>query len=444
MSAKSLLIKLANAKKNEAANSTTGLNTAIYNPDGTPYNPGGTSTTNAKDEIDQIYSDLLGREAGEAGTTYWTNEWETVKADALDSGKSMAEAEAAATNSVFMNVSRSSEAFDYVQGESTLATTPYDASAAGIPDWFEFQDYNLHLTEAKPEDWATDLQTSNIENYMDELNYQYGQQQGNTVGQEGAEWWGYQQTQAIQSYLTQGWSFEDAQAKAQADINRDIGLNTSAQNYQKYGTVGYGNPLQIATGVDADGELTFEESYLNLDPATNLNPTGNKVATQYQIDEEGEFVLDDDGNKIAVTNEDGTTVTATPYSWQYVPDATAPGGYRITAVPFDNSVGDSTVGHDYHMANYQLDGPVLPGGGGANPFIIPTGVQNVDVSQFTLAADDPNKLNYAQWAETPVGQLSIAQGDYTAKNKWFVTGPDGKLYNTAAPIDHTTTDSNLG
>ena len=398
--------------------------------------------------VNSVFNKLLGRDAGTEGQAYWSGEWEKAKAAAIAGGKSAADAEASATASISKNVGRSSEAFDYIQGESDLATTPYDSSAMGIPDWFKFQDENVNLG-VRPEDWATDLQTSNLENYLDHQNYSYGMLQGNTVGQEGSEWWGYQTTQDIQSHLAQGKSFEEAYQAATDQVTSDISANTGHQNYKKFGTIGYGNPLEIKTGIDDDGDVITEKKYLNLHTkaitdGNILNPTGTKTATQYELDDEGNIKLDDDGNQVVATDDDGNQITGTPYSWQYVPDSTAPGGYRITAVPFNTGTQASTTGHDFHMANYQKDGPVLPGGGGANPFTIPSGVQNVDATQFTLGVNDPNKLNLAQWAETPAGQLSIAQGDYTAKNKWFQTGGDGTLYSTAPAIDHSTTDSNLG
>ena len=376
--------------------------------------------------IQDIGQSLLNRDFGADGLAYWSAEYDKAQADAIAAGKTPEQAAAIANTAVRRNVARSSEA----------------KGVAGVPDWFQHQDHDVALG-VRTEDWSNKLQTSNLENYLDHQNYSYGMLQGNTVGQEGSEWWGYQTTQDIQSHLAQGKSFEEAYKAATDQVTSDISANTGHQNYKKFGTIGYGNPLEIKVGVDADGDLITEERYLNLHEkaiadGNILNPTGTKTATQYELDDEGNIKLDDDGNPVSTGN------TATPYSWQYVPDSTAPGGYRITAVPFNTGSQTSTTGHDFHMANYQKDGPVLPGGGGANPFIIPTGVQNVDASQFTLGANDPNKLNLAQWAETPVGQLSIEQGDYTAKNKWFQTGGDGTLYSTAPAIDHSTTDSNLG
>jgi len=376
--------------------------------------------------IQAIGQSLLDRDFGADGLAYWSAEYDKALADAIAGGSTPEQAAQIADTAVRRNVARSSEA----QG------------VAGVPDWFQHQDHDVALG-VRPEDWASNLQTSNLQNYLDHQNYSYGMLQGNTVGQEGNEWWGYQTTQDIQSHLAQGKSWDEAYQLATDQVTSDISANTGHQNYLKFGTIGYGNPLQINMGVDDDGDVITEDKYLNLHAkaitdGNILNPTGTTTATQYQLDDDGNIELDDSGNPISTGN------TATPYSWQYVPDSTAPGGYRITAVPFNTGTQTSTAGHDFHMANYQQDGPVLPGGGGANPFTIPTGVQNVDASQFTLGANDPNQLSIATWAETPAGQLSIAQGDYTAKNKWFQAGADGNLYNTAAAIDHSTTDSNLG
>ena len=382
--------------------------------------------------IQNIGQSLLDRDFGAEGLAYWSAEYDKAQADAIAAGKTPEQAAKIADTAVRRNVARSDEA----------------KGVAGVPDWFQHQDHDVALG-VRTEDWSTKLQTSNLENYLDHQNYSYGMLQGNTVGQEGSEWWGYQTTQDIQSHLAQGKSFEDAYKLATDQVTSDISANTGHQNYKKFGTIGYGNPLEIKTGVDVDGDgdLITEKKYLNLHAkaiadGNILNPTGTKTATQYELDDEGNIKLDDDGNQVVATDDDGNQITGTPYSWQYVPDSTAPGGYRITAVPFNTGTQTSTTGHDFHMANYQKDGPVLPGGGGANPFDIPTGVQNVNATQFTSGGAD--KLDLATWAETPAGQLSIAQGDYTAKNKWFQTGGDGTLYSTAPAIDHSTTDSNLG
>ena len=396
----------------------------------------------ASEAVDAAYSTYLNRTAGASGKEYWTKTWESDYQKAIDAGQTSAQAEAAATASINKHIGGSTEGKTYAKTGITKTaiegTTGY-GNIDETPDWYETNftadDPNEYATGTRDEDWSTKLSTSNLENYLDTLNYQYGQFQGNTVGQEGSEWWGYQKTQAIDHYMSNAggnYSFATASQLADHDIAQDITQGSSHQNYKKFGRVGYGNPLEIITSTDPSGDILTEERYLNLHHLTNLNPTGTKQATQYQIDEDGEFVLDDDGNKIGVTNEDGTTATATPYSWQYVPDSTAPGGYRITPVAFDTGAGDSTVGHDYHMANYQLDH------GGKNPFTIPSGVQNVNANQF-----GPNGLTLAQWAQTPAGKADIAAGNFGHKNQGF-TVVNGQLTHTPNTFDHTKYDSNLG
>ena len=372
--------------------------------------------------IQNIGQSLLDRDFGADGLAYWSAEYDKAQADAIAAGSTPEQAAKIADTAVRRNVARSSEA----------------KGVAGVPDWFQHQDTDVALG-VRSEDWASKVKTSNLENYLDHQNYSYGMLQGNTVGQEGSEWWGYQTTQDIQSHLAQGKSFEDAYKLATDQVTSDISANTGHQNYKKFGTIGYGNPLEINMGVDGDGDLITEERYLNLHSKAIADGMGlgggSKTATQYELDDDGNFKLDDDGNKIA------TGATGNPYQWNYVPDDSAPGGYRIEAVGFDTGAGLSTVGHDYHMANYQKDG-AFRGGGGANPFTIPTGVQNVDATQFTSGGAD--KLDLATWAETPAGKLAIEAGNFDIKNKWFGTGADGNLQFVPDGIDHSTTDSNLG
>ena len=376
--------------------------------------------------IQNIGQSLLDRDFGADGLAYWSAEYDKAQADAIAAGKTPEQAAKIADTAVRRNVARSSEA----------------KGVAGVPDWFQHQDHDVALG-VRPEDWSTKLQTSNLENYLDHQNYSYGMLQGNTVGQEGSEWWGYQTTQDIQSHLAQGKSFEEAYKAATDQVTSDISANTGHQNYKKFGTIGYGNPLEISMGVDGDGDLITEERYLNLHPKAITDGTGlgggSKIATQYELDDDGNIKLDDDGNQIVATDDDGNPITATPYQWNYVPDDSAPGGYRIEPIAFDQT--GTTTGHDFHMANYQKDG-AFQGGGGANPFTIPTGVQNVDATQFTSGG--ANKLDLATWAETPAGKLAIEAGNFDIKNKWFQTGADGNLIHTPSGIDHSTTDSNLG
>ena len=376
--------------------------------------------------IQDIGQSLLNRDFGADGLAYWSAEYDKAQADAIAAGKTPEQAAAIANTAVRRNVARSSEA----------------KGVAGVPDWFQHQDHDVALG-VRPEDWSTKLQTSNLENYLDHQNYSYGMLQGNIVGQEGSEWWGYQTTQDIQSHLAQGKSWDEAYKAATDQVTSDISANTGHQNYKKFGTIGYGNPLEISMGVDGDGDLITEERYLSMHPDAISEGLGlgggSKTATQYELDDDGNIKLDDDGNQIVATDDDGNPITANPYQWSYVPDDSAPGGYRIEPIAFDQT--GTTTGHDFHMANYQKDG-AFQGGGGANPFIIPTGVQNVDATQFTSGGAD--KLDLATWAETPAGKLAIEAGNFDIKNKWFQTGGDGTLYSTAPAIDHSTTDSNLG
>ena len=396
----------------------------------------------ASEAVDAAYSKYLGRTAGATGKDYWVKTWESDYQNAISQGKTAAQAEAAATAATNKHIGASTEGKVYAK--TGIAKTAIEGTAAhktidNAADWYETSftadDPNEYATGMRDEDWSAKLSSSNLENYTQGLNKMYGEYQGNTLGQEGLEWWGYQKTQAIDHYMSEAggnYSFETASKLADFDIGENIKANTGHQNYKKFGSIGYGNPLEIKTGVDSDGDMTTEEVYLNLDPATNLNPTGTKIATQYQIDDDGEFVLDDDGNKIA------TGTTATPYSWKYVADATAPGGYKITPVSFDTGAGGSIVGHNYHMDNYVSDH------GNQKTFQYPTtGLQNVNASQFTLGANDANKLSIAQWAETPGGKAAIANNQFGIKNQGF-TVIDGKLSHTPSGVDHTTTDTNLG
>ena len=396
----------------------------------------------ASEAVDAAYQKYLNRPAGATGKDYWVKTWEADYQKAIDNNMTPAQAEAAATAATNKHIGASTEGKVYAKTGITKTAIEGTAGYGTIDDtadWYTStstaDDPNEFASGMRDEDWSAKLNTTNLENYTQGLNKMYGELQGNTVGQEGLEWWGYTKTQGIEHYMSDAggnYSFDTASKLADFDIESDIKLNTGHQNYKKFGTIGYGNALNIKTGVDDHGDITYEKKYLNLDPATNLNPTGTKTATQYQIDADGEFVVDDDGNKIATGN------TATPYSWQYVPDATAPGGYKITPVSFDTGVGGSVVGHNYHMDNYISDH------GGKKTFQYPTtGLQNVDASQFTLAANDPNKLSIAQWAETPAGKADIAAGSFIHKNQGF-TVVDGKLVHTPDGIDHTTTDSNLG
>ena len=376
------------------------------------------TTTEALNRISQK---ILKRDFGSTGLDYWKPEYEKIKANAIAAGKTETEAADIADLSISRNVARSAEA----------------RQAAGVPDWFKHQTTDVALGE-RTYDWASKLQTSNLENYLGHQNYSYGKLQGNVVGQEGNEWWGYQTTQDIQSYLAQGKSWEDAYRLSTDKVTQDIMRNAGHQNYQKYGSIGYGNPLEIKTGVDADGDPIIEERYLNL--------------SQKAIDEGG--LLEKTGTKTATrTTDDGTTETVTPFSWRMVPDASAPGGYRITKVPFNTKDGStawtipsnadpddlSVVGQSFIESNYRNRK-------GQKTFEIPSDVTNVDASRFTATGD--NKLDLAQWAETPGGQAAIASGTipaYGIKNFGMGISSDGMVYDPGTyNVDHTKYDTNLG
>ena len=410
----------------------------------------------ATDAVNAAFNKYLNRNAGTTGLDYWAPEWEKNKQAAIDSGMSTAQAEAAANASLEKNLGVSEERFDYISGEDTGAVSAFDKSSLNIPDWFKFQDDNYNVG-ARPEDWAANLNTSNLENYLEEANYQYGMQQGNVVGQEGSEWFGYQTTQDIQSYLGQGMSFDDAQAKAYENVARDIGLNSGAINFDKYGSIGYGNPLEIIDSVTDTGQITTAKKYLNLseraiaDSAAAgdsiLNKTGSKLAYKYNY----KTVENEDGSTSQVIdtsspvfNESGNQVTATPLEWQMIPDANAPGGYRITKVDFNDI--SKTAGQDFIEARYVTDD------GSTKTFLYNTdpkndlfaNLENVNASDF-ITDESGNKLTLAQWAETEAGKASIEANDFRYKNKNMQdTNNDGMLDPQGNLFDHVASDSNLG
>tara|TARA_R100001443_G_scaffold21702_1_gene33943 strand:- start:442 stop:2037 length:1596 start_codon:yes stop_codon:yes gene_type:complete len=410
-------------------------------------------------QINTIFQDLLGRPAGSTGLDYWGNEWETVKQNAIAAGSSTEAAEAAATAQVRANVGRSDEAFEYISGTSDLATTAYDAAAAGVPDWFEFHDDNIAIDSSRPGDWAGDVSSTNVGNYLDDLNYLYGGMQGNVIGREGADWWGYQMTQNIQSGLASGLSYADAHANAMDTVRRDIGFNTGHQNYEKYGSIGYGNPIDVTT----DSEGNTVDTYLNLsqraiDEFGILDHTGTKTAQQYEqvprLNEDGTYVYDEDDR---IVYDDGAQINQSnaPFRWEMIEDARFPGGYRIQPVGFNPSTGQSgptgypnddsiynnpnltIAAQDFIRSNYINDRnrPTFQQGG----LDIPTGLTNVGASNFATGGG----MDYRSWAMTPAGRAAIARGDYTIPNQNMYVMPDGNL-SPYRPLDHSIADYNLG
>ena len=118
-----------------------------------------------KEAVNTLFNKYLNRNAGTTGLDYWVPEWEANKQAAIDSGMSAEAAEAAANASLEKNLGVSEERFDYISGEDTGAVSAFDKSSLNIPDWFKFQDENYNVG-ARPEDWAANLNTSNLENYL--------------------------------------------------------------------------------------------------------------------------------------------------------------------------------------------------------------------------------------------------------------------------------------
>ena len=66
---------------------------------------------------------------------------------------------------------------------------------------------------------------------------------------------------------------------------------------------------------------------------------------------------------------------------------------------------------------------------GKKTFEIPANVTNVDASQFTLPANDPNKLNLSTWVENPANAGAVEAGDYSYKNTGAgLVDIDGQLH----------------
>ena len=373
------------------------------------------------EQVQSSFQKYFHRDAGETGLNYWVPEWESNKAKAIAGGMSEADAAASATAKLEHNLGLSNERFDVISDDS------FDRTSLGIPSNFTFHDENVGLGQ-RTTDWATDVVSSNVTNYMSDLNDQYGIQQGNVVGTEGLDWWGYQMTQNIQSHLAQGDDYDTAYAKSMQTVERDIGANTGAINYDKYGSIGYGNPVDTITGYNDRGEPIFNQSYLQLSDLADRNKVGTKSATQYLMNEEGEFIIDDDGNQIATGN------TATPFQWKLVADDSAPGGYRHVPVGANTEEGTLSIdGQNFIMDNYVNND-------GESTFLYNTGLSNVGVDKFT-----DGTLEFAPWNVTPAGVQDIANNDFSIKNKNFrdLDG-DGKLDYVASNFDHTKYDSNLG
>jgi len=439
--------------------------------------------TTATDAVKAAYQKLLGRDKiGQTGQTYWENQWNSVYQNAKNNqGLSEADAVAAATANIETDIGASAEAKTFskygiaktaIEGVEGSGYDTIDETA----DWYETnftEDDPNEYGEGRDEDWASKLSTSNLENYLQQQNYQYGTLQGNTVGQEGNEWWGYQKTGAIDYYMSDAggnYSFDTASKLADAGISQDIALGSGHKNFLKYGSIGYGNTLDIKTAKEANvGSIPSDEAfgidqvYLNfnqqamdelkagqhhagtgftsgVDDAGNLVTSGAIKFNPYYIDDDGNVVT---GDAIADDYSGNLITDESASGFSYVPDSSAPGGYRIVANP-ELELAKVVAGESSATGS---DGTVVSGyinDKGKKTFQIPTNVTNVDASQFTLPANDPNKLNLSTWAENPANATAVAAGDYSYKNE------GAGLVNVNGTLVHVGTtkqggdDTNLG
>ena len=422
------------------------------------------------DKINASFQKLLGRNAGTEGQTYWGNQWQSVYDNAIASNASAAAAEAAATASIESGIGAGTEAKTFSRTGITRATTLDDAGVAGFyrggardeaADWYTAGTYtadddNEYARGTRDVDWAAKLNTTNLENYLDNQNYQYGVLQGNTVGQEGSEYWGYQKTAAIDHYMSNeggDYSFETASKLADFDITRDIKANTGHKNFERYGSIGYGNPLSIKTNLEAnvagtagDSEFGMENVYLNFNEKAM-----DELRTRFGTAEGEDLVTTG-----SITGDQGNQTSA----FTYVADASAPGGFRIGG---NTNVAKTISGE---LSGTGSEGTVVDQGylndRGLPTFAIPDTVTNVDASRFTLpdnalnadgtinygeASNTGDKLTLGQWAETEGGKAAIAAGDFSYKNLGLNKVSDGQGGETLVAGSSTVTggaDQNLG
>ena len=429
----------------------------------------------AADIVSTAYLDFLGREGGATGKAWWEGAWNDHVANAKARGMNDADAQAYATGEVRRQIGDSPEARSYSgrQNRTSLnyKTGPFSDTAYAktdrdlltgdyavggalnldgsydidwVPDWYTpgtytFEDDNEYQRGTRDVDWATKLNTTNLANFLDNQNYLYGTMQGNTVGQEGNEWWGYTTQQGIDWYMSDAggnYSFDTARKLANRTVSRDIGLHDSVKNFKRYGSIGYGNPLDIKVAQEANVDsipaddafginsvyLNFNETAMNelrqgmhgvsgtVDDAGNLVTTGNQMVDPYYID--------DDGNAVTAASDytgDGLITDTAASKFRYVQDASAPGGYRITADPAHElskviSGQSSATGDQGTVVSGYINNK------GKKTFEIPTDPINVDANRFTLPSNDPANLTLATWAENPANEAAIAAGDFSHKN----------------------------
>ena len=244
--------------------------------------------TTAAEAVKAAGKKLLGRDFGSTGAAHWEKDWNAAYAAAKEGGASDAAAATAATGNIEANIGAHSEAKTFAK--YGIAKTVYEgttneegedtfAGVDDVADWYTAGDYTSDANEfaggTRDVDWATKLNTGNLEGFLKNQNYQYGTLQGNTVGQEGNEWWGYQKNLAIDHLMTDeggNYSFATASKIADANVAADIARNSGHENFIKYGSIGYGGPLEIKTAKEAnvdsiasDEAFGIDQVYLNFD-----------------------------------------------------------------------------------------------------------------------------------------------------------------------------------
>jgi len=437
--------------------------------------------TTAAEAVKAAGKKLLGRDFGTTGQAYWENDWNAAYAAAKEGGASDAAAAAAATGTIENSIGAHSEAKTFAK--YGIAKTAYEgtdtfADVDKVADWYTAGDYTSDANEwaggTRDVDWATKLNTGNLEGFLKNQNYQYGTLQGNTVGQEGNEWWGYQKNLAIDHLMSDeggNYSFATASKIADADVAADIARNSGHENFIKYGSIGYGNPLEIKTygednleglpGQDATSSTGIGEVYLNFDPDAmaalkagglyegtgftsgtdidgNLFTKGAKAYNPYYIDADGNVVT---GDAIADDYSGDLITDDSASGFTYKADSSVPGGYRIIA-DSDKKLSKIVAGEESAIGS---EGTVVSGymdDRGNKTFEIPTNVTNVDASQFAQGA--ANKLDLSTWVENPANKAAVDARDFSYKNK------GGGLVNINGQLTHVGTtkqggdDTNLG
>tara|TARA_Y100001973_G_C5187680_1_gene328920 strand:- start:555 stop:2213 length:1659 start_codon:yes stop_codon:yes gene_type:complete len=406
--------------------------------------------TTAAEAVKAAGKKLLGRDFGATGQAYWENDWNAAYAAAKAGGASDAAAAAAATGTIENSIGAHSEAKTFAK--YGIAKTAYEgtdtfADVDKVADWYTAGDYTSDANEwaggTRDVDWATKLNTGNLEGFLKNQNYQYGTLQGNTVGQEGNEWWGYQKNLAIDHLMSDeggNYSFATASKIADADVAADIARNSGHENFIKYGSIGYGNPLEIKTAKEAnvdsiasDEAFGIDEVYLNFDPDAmaalkagglyegsgfisgtdedgNLFTKGAKAYNPYYIDDDGNVVT---GDAIADDYSGDLITDDSASGFTYKADSSVPGGYRIIA-DSDKKLSKIVAGEESATGS---EGTVVSGymdDRGNKTFEIPTNVTNVDASRFAKGA--ANKLDLSTWAENPANAAAVAAGDFSYKN----------------------------